>query len=160
MDVNGKCRKLSEINIYRIDHSIGNLSYVEIYFDEHMRLIAIPISQGMTMISMDVYPFECSTDFDSGKRCIAMATPHIELCSYSLIDTIYKELGYRLPSVLMNVEALSICLEEGGKRKCEIVNLKLFISRDLNQVLEMCIEDFQQAVDVVKHVCTSQHSTH
>lgn len=155
MLVDGKCKKLSDINIYRIDHSVENLKYVELYFDEHMRLVMIPISQVTTMVSMDVYPFECNTNFDLNKKCIALTTPHIELCTYSLVDALRSELRCRLQPVLINVEALSLCLEESGKRRCDVINLKLLISRDLDQVLEMCIEDFQQIVNAVKSICTS-----
>jgi len=150
-----KCKKLADINIYRIDHNVENLRYVELYFDEHMRLIVIPVSQDTTMVSMDVYPFECNTDPNPNKKCTTLTTPHIELCSYSFVDAIRDKLGYGLQLVLINVEALLLCLREEGKRKCEVINLKLFILRDLSQVLEMCIEDFQQVVNAVKSVCTS-----
>jgi len=150
---NEECRKLVDINIYRVDHTIGNSNYVELYFDEHMRLIIIPISQGVTAISMDVYPFECDIDLSSNKRCIALTTPHIELCTYNLIDVVRNGLGCGLASALIDVEAVSICLEEGGKRRCEVINLKLFILRNMNEVLEMCLEDLQHAVNAVKNIC-------
>ncbi len=142
-----RCTKLSEISIYTIEHSNEPISFKELYFDEHTRLVVIPTTPSITVISIDLYPTSCREL--AGLRCVKISTPSIELCRLDV------EIEYRLPIDIVRSEILLTCIEREGERQCEAINLKIFSSAPVAQVMEICLEDLWRVIDEAKRKCVS-----
>ncbi len=141
------CTKLSEINIYTIEHSDESISFRELYFNEHMRLVVIPTIQNITVISVDLYPISCGKHADL--RCVKISMPSIELCKLGI------EIEQKPAIDIIRSEILLACIEKDGKRQCEAINLKIFSSASVAQVMEMCLEDLWQVLEEVRRKCES-----
>ncbi len=147
MKTNKRCTKLSEINIYTIEHSDEPISFRELYFDEHMRLVVIPTTQNITVIYVDLYPTPCKELADI--RCTKISTPGIELCKLDV------EIEHKPSIDIIRSEILLTCIERDSERQCEAINLKIFSSASVAQVMEMCLEDLWRVIDEVRRKCGS-----
>ena len=132
------CTLLKDLNIYTIKHDKEAIEYLEIYYSDFKRLILIPLGSNYTLLSIDLYPCPFNTIENSRIKTISLKEAVLGVVELPLQNS------HKLKQFSKRSELTYICTESRGLKKCEIINLKLYLGLSVEDILNgICVEDIR-----------------